>query len=183
SIYPHLPILGSTTGLALMPDDDAIQILFDSLYCGHEALQILKLSGTTPAVGYSMQAYMHEKIGDWALVLKTLVSMDNAKAEELWENAEQAIGQSPKQFLAFNYHYEMALSGFHDMVNTHNEGDSYKKLIGNMYYLENDFSDPQYMFGAAIERLQINSGLIKKKIQRLKAKINCSTAIYSYDRY
>lgn len=168
--------------------EELLDITLDAVYCCAEVIKILNVWGVSPALGYSHLAFIHEKLGDWVSVLVALVEETKrfntpVSEREIWKRAKEAIGTRPKEFLDFNYHYEIALTRFYDALNTHAGGDSYKRIIENMFYLEDDYADAQHMFGTAIERLQVNTGVIAKRIESTKQKIESTTKLYSFESY
>ena len=59
---------------------------------------------------------------------------------------------------------------------------SYKQIIDEMHYLNDDFSDTLTHFSAATERYRINSGTIRMKMQDCKRKLG-SSRLYDFKRY
>lgn len=177
-------------------DHDIHNLVVDSLYCCTEAIKILKIWGISLPIGHSFHAFIHEKMGDWCFVFSLQNSPNNINERSFNENGiiteksdkdytdiEYLVGSPAKQFLDYNYHYECALRHYYDMTNSHNEGDSYKNFIEDKFYLEDDFAEPQSMFGAALERYQINNSVIKNKIEGVKEKIKITSRLYDIENY
>lgn len=78
--------------------------------------------------------------------------------------------------------YQMALHLYQKTNLLHSEGGVYKEHFVDMHYLEDDFSDNLYHFHIALDRLEINSGEIEKRIQKLNSAIS-ESLIYKYDYY
>jgi hypothetical protein len=66
------------------------------------------------------------------------------------------------------YQREMAIKNYYSAIEVHTQGDAYKSLIENMYYLNEDFNDENYHHTIAVERQFINKGEIRKRIKELK---------------
>jgi hypothetical protein len=65
--------------------------------------------------------------------------------------------------------YQLALQHYSRARQMHSEGTPYKNLSVNLYYLEDDFNDGMYNYGVAVERQRLNSGILRRDIDRLKA--------------
>lgn len=58
-----------------------------------------------------------------------------------------------------------------------------------MYYLEDDYNDNLYHFGAAIERYKINTGVLRQKLDYCKNQLKLVNDkrkpmdVYDYDSY
>jgi len=110
----------------------------------------------------------------------------NRKIRALNHKMSKMLGTDAKSLLNPAYHYEQALQHFYSCLQTHNEGEPYHKLIQRMYFLEDDFSDKLYHFGAASERYKINTGVIRKKMNECKEKLEslpAADSLYSYEGY
>lgn len=54
--------------------------------------------------------------------------------------------------------------------------------MNNLIYLEDDFNDNLYHFGAGLERFQINSGSIRAAIDELKVNLGKAN-MYKYSTF
>lgn len=104
------------------------------------------------------------------------------KPTDITKTIEQLIEPHNFQYITPTYQCEKAISAFNDAKNTHKQGNTYKNLIDNMYYLNDDFNDELYHFSIALERFKINSKIIEKQIEQLVNKSKDSR-IYKQNRY
>lgn len=66
------------------------------------------------------------------------------------------------------HHYGMAVDLYLRSIEMHTAGTEYKRHIHDLIYLEDDFNDNNYRFGAALDRYQIVHGVYDKRIQEIK---------------
>lgn len=64
--------------------------------------------------------------------------------------------------------YQIALQCYSKAFKMHKEGSGYQDRMKTFIFLEDDFNDNLYHFGAAIERLKINSGQIESGRKTIK---------------
>jgi hypothetical protein len=147
-------------------------LIIDSIYCLLEISRILEISGITYMVNYSIIAMAHDHVAEWCeYYLKYINSSPPEMKSRIEENLGHLIGQDGLRYITPLYHYEKAKSAYYALFELHGEGKAYRDMIENMYYLNDDFNDTIYHFHAAAERHRINTGKIRKKIKKLKKKL------------
>lgn len=129
----------------------AIEYLFSML----SMLRIQKIYGSDFLIGHSSFAYTHYRIAKF---------LKNFKVDkEIRSGVENLVGKG--SYVSFDavYHFQMARDLYKKVKQLHTAGKEYKKVISEMIYLEDDFSDNAYHFGAAINRyLMINRDFDEK---------------------
>ena len=129
----------------------------DYLYSMLSMLRIQKIYGNDFLIGHSSFAYTHLRIGKF---LKKFKIKENP---EIQAGVENIVGKGSYTSFDYVYHFQMAKDLYNKVIQLHTAGKEYKKTIGEMIYLEDDFSDTAYHFGAAINRyLMINDDFVAK---------------------
>jgi len=103
-------------------------------------------------------------------------------ASTIENDLEQRIGTKNLIFIKENYQTEIAIKEFYKAFETHNQGNSYREFIEDLYFLDSDFNDEMYLFNIAKERYFIQNGEIEKKIQNLKYRFEY-TRVYEPNSY
>lgn len=67
-----------------------------------------------------------------------------------------------------NYAAEMALKYYKMSEETNTEGQSYKSLIGTLYFLNDDFNNDTCQFNIACDRFLLNCGVVEEQRRRLE---------------
>jgi hypothetical protein len=103
-------------------------------------------------------------------------------SKKLYNTIEELIEPHNLQFISPVYQCEKALDAYYSVKYTHQQGQIYKNLIDNMYYLNDDFNDELYHFSVALERYLLNIGYINEQINMLEARTK-NSGIYDHDNY
>ena len=134
----------------------------------------------------SYMAQIHEHLGTWLKHLHLcrilIYRFDLQPQIDIDTMLNDLIGIQAASSLDALTSYQMAMQYYCKAIQLHKEGDSYRNQINSLIYLEDDFNDNLYHFGAALERLKINSGLIRKRIDFLKAEL-AEANMYKYSTY
>lgn len=167
-------------------------LVTDSIVCLSEVINSFKVYGASYMVTHSRIGFTHLALAKWCsrfdyfmndLGLYERVDIDTYLSRLLESNGRISMVPS--------YHYEQAIKHFYYSLQVHNEGDGYKGKLYNMYYLEDDFNDNLYHFGAAVERYKINTKVIREKIEECRDHLKKNgdegaegaLDIYSYSKY
>ena len=86
-------------------------------------------------------------------------------ADAFFQSVLDAIKKPNIQYTLTNYSGEMALKSYRMAKELHREGKTYKEMISNMYFLDDDLKNDTIQFDIAIERFKINSGFIDMNIE------------------
>ncbi|NOQ26560.1 MAG: hypothetical protein GQ564_14470 [Bacteroidales bacterium] len=92
----------------------------------------------------------------------------------------QLIGSDNIPLINTSYQCEKAIKEYYSAVETHTEGNAYKNLIEEMYYLNDDFNDNTFHFSVAIERFLLNSKTLDVALLKRKVK---NSDIYKHRSY
>ncbi len=169
-------------------------LIKEAIFCLRELIKMVKLYEPGYVVGYSYLAAAHRKMGAWCqgyVNLKFLLSfaggeqeggMENGTGLTIKEELEELIGSNALMYLEPNYHYEEAIQNYYRAIQMHTEGRAYKAHVLNLYALEDDYNDQLTHFSLASERLRVNIGDVRRRINELKEKAEGSH-IYQYDSY
>ncbi|MEZ4775244.1 MAG: ATP-binding protein [Bacteroidia bacterium] len=170
-------------------------LITDSIYNLAELVHHLNLYGLNYMTSYSYLGYTHYKLATWCRFYRTILRIQDKKDEEktIFKKLEKLLGRDFLYFLDIKYHYELSIQYFHSALQLHREGKAYRDVISGMYFLEDDFNDNLYHFCAGLERYKINTGSIRKMINKLKQKVERGTVnpddedtpslFYKYDSY
>ena len=80
-----------------------------------------------------------------------------------------------------NYAAEMALKYYKMAEETNTEGQSYKSLIGTLYFLNDDFNNDTCQFNIACDRFLLNCGVVAEQYRRLN-EIYKDSSVYGMQK-
>lgn len=168
-------------------------LITDSIQCLNEVINSFKVFGVSYMVTHSRIGFTHLSLAKWCERYQVLINDLGLKINEANQGYFTRLLESSAPISVVpSYHYEQALKHFYACLQVHNEGDGYKSKLYNMYYLEDDFNDNLYHFGAAIERYKINTGIIRSKIRECQEMLKVAHQggpeeeamdIYQYEPY
>lgn len=95
---------------------------------------------------------------------------------------EELLGGESLIYLESKNHYETAVQYYYKMIQIHSDGKTYKDKLHEIYMLEDDYNDNVAHYTIASERIRINTGNIKDKINKLNGKIS-NSKLYVYKSY
>ncbi len=109
--------------------------------------------------------------------LKEIIGKEESEgyASQFFKQTFDHIGKADIHINITNYHGEMALRKYKDVIEMHREGAAYQNMISNMYLLEDDLNNDTSQFYFAIERYYNNCGIISDTIETLKKVCRNST--------
>ena len=170
--------LGSIPGISGLGFGNTQELLkyliCDSIYCLMEVVRSFNVFGVTYIASHASIALAHEHLGNWCNYYQIIKGQGKKDLQterffvELKETLIEYIGEINSQYLDIGYHFKIALQYYYSSLEVHNEGDAYKRAIEELHYLDDDFDDNLSHFCGAIERYRINTGWVRRKIQRLK---------------
>lgn len=168
-------------------------LITDSIQCLNEVINSFKVFGVSYMVTHSRIGFTHLSLAKWCERYQVLINDLGVKVSKDDQGYFTRLLESSAPISVVpSYHYEQALKHFYACLQVHNEGDGYKSKLYNMYYLEDDFNDNLYHFGAAIERYKINTGIIRSKIRECQEMLKVAHQggseekamdIYQYEPY
>ncbi len=122
----------------------------DYLYSMLTILRIQKIYGNDFVIGHSSFAYTHFRL---ACFLRDYQINDKIK-----DGLIAVMDKGSYSSLDASFHFQLAKDLYSKAKQLHTAGNEYKKTIADMVYLEDDFNDNAYHFGASLNRyLMINN--------------------------
>lgn len=89
-------------------------------------------------------------------------------ATHFYKKVLNNIDQINRKYIISNYPGEMAIQYYRKAKEMHQEGNSYKEMIANMYYLDDDLQNDTVQFNLALERYLLNCNYISIKLNMFK---------------
>lgn len=132
-------------------------------------LRILKIYGPDYMLGYSFLAYTHKSLADFLLIYQKLDLIDRQRIES---DLELLFNDKSRVQLDREFHYGMAKDYYVKAIELHTATGQYKKTIRDLIYLEDDFNDSAYHFGASLDRYLIGKEVFENKIKECVKNLN-----------
>jgi len=166
--------------------EEYIELVLNSVFNLIQMKRILNTFGNNYILSYSYMGQVHEKLGRWLKHLHLCRILDTVVTEKkrvmVDEQLNELIGFQDMLTLDTLTEYQIAVQYYYYAIQMHKEGNIYRSRMSNLIYLEDDFNDNLYHFGAALERYKINSKAIRKSIDRLKADLQKAN-MYKYSTF
>ena len=123
-------------------------------------------------------------IGDCASIIKTACGKSGTETRStvFYNQVLAAIDRTNLRYIISNYSAEMALDYYRKAKEMHTEGNAYKEMISNMYYLDDDLQNDTFQYHIALERYMLNCGYIDRKAKSLK-DVYSKANIYNMEWY
>lgn len=164
------PQVADTSLIPVHENEELIGKISDYLFNMFSMLRVLKIYGSDYLMGFSFIAFKHFRIG---CLLKQINESTGKEMimEKVRKDLEFNFGE--KMFGSFDhqYHLQIAKSYFHKTIQLHTTGNEYKKAVNEMVYLEDDFNDNAYHFGAAYDRYLMVNGVFESRIRECERLI------------
>ncbi len=163
------------------------EITVDAIFCLFEVIRLLNLYGISYTTNHSFLANAHYKLANWCNVYWNIEAAERHLSESeiemsIRDRIKKTLDSTTYNYLESNYHNEMAIQHYYAAIQTHQEGKAYRDQLNSLSFSEDDFNDNLSHFSAASERLRVNTGVIRKKIEELKEKVKDSR-LYKYEYY
>jgi len=143
--------------------------------------RIIYTYGNNYSLSYSYLADIHRYLGFWlkhyhlCRIMEKLIQSPGEDAPRISQKLMKLIGNQTIASLDTLSEYQQALDNYYLALQMHKEGTVYRNNMKNMIYLEDDYNDSLYHFGAALERGKINSGKIRKYVIDLKKELETAS--------
>jgi len=167
------------TQYSIKPFKSCDKIIIEGLFCFSQILKTLNVFGHTYMSSYSYLANAHSKMASWCLAYRNYCALFGK--EEIDQKIQKILG-SDNVYLEHNYHYELAIKYYYQAIEAHKGGKAYQNLTENLSFLEDDYNDNLMHFSAASERFRINTGVIRKDINKIKKRVKYSK-MYNYNNH
>lgn len=154
--------------------EDDLKVAREYLFNMHSILKILKIYGTDFIAGHSYYAYTHYRIGDFLYKIKDgKLYKDHSPLTDYLRKYINHISEEQSYTITdYAYHFNMAAEMYNRTIQLHTAGKEYEKSLTDMIYLEDDFNDNAYHFGAAFERYMMINGVFRKRLRQCADKTN-----------
>ncbi|SEI40238.1 hypothetical protein SAMN05216327_101265 [Dyadobacter sp. SG02] len=163
--------------------DEYVGLVLNSIFNLIQMKRIVNTFGHNYILSYSFFAKIHMDLGSWLKHLHLCRIIEPTERRgNLDKRLIDLIGFQDSIGLDALTEYQMAAQYYYFALQMHKEGTIYRNRMNNLIYLEDDFNDNLYHFGAGLERLQINSEAIRRKIGYLKADLHKAN-MYKYTTF
>lgn len=139
----------------------------DYIYNRHSILRIFKIYGSDYIFGPSFNAHVHYKLAEYLNGNSGL-----SENEAIRDRIKNLIGGNSYSAFDSDYHYRMAIDYYKTAIELHTAGQEYNRKMKELVYLEDDFNDSRYHFGAALERYYMIHNVFSDKISAIKTILN-----------
>ncbi len=102
-----------------------------------------------------------------------------SKVESIYQKASPRSGN----FLTSSYLSEVASDRFHQAIEMHTSGKSYKEMMTTLFFLEDDLQNDSNYMNLAVERFLINHDIVQDRMKKLKVYANKETSLLQIDNY
>jgi hypothetical protein len=159
-----------------------------ALFALRETIVMLRLYHPGYTMNYSHLAEAHSRAGDWSIVYENILLIENALTNGnantvgIRKMVTNTLGANSMHFLDKHYQYEMAIINYYRVIQLHSEGKEYREQVADLFVLEDDYNDMAPHFSIAMERLLMNTGTIRHRINELKNKIK-NAEMYNVKSY
>jgi hypothetical protein len=154
-------------------------IVANWLFCLNNILLIMQTKGNSFLITFSTLADQYRRIGDVLKYYELCKVLHNERPEKfpykVKELTEGIIGQSAIQGMDTTSMYQIATRNYRLAIDAHKRGSSYRYLISNMFYLEDDFHDNLNHFTIAFERQKINTEVLLEQCRTLNKELSKSS--------
>jgi len=159
--------------------NDEFRLIPDAIFCLMQLIKAGIVSGKSYDVNNSFLGNAYYLLAFWALKYNSA----GEQKKEIKDIIKETLGTNNSRYLDPTYNFEMALRYYRLAIDAHRNGQSYKDLIENMNYLNDDFNDNFYHFCAAMERFNCNTELFYKRIDSIRNLIKEERGEYKPENY
>lgn len=161
------------------PSQSDKEIVCEALFSLKESIRIMQMYEPGFIIGYSFLATAHMWAGHWCRLVERMRIHNLIGDSEL----KSFLNSNSMYFIEHNYQYEMAIKHYINVLQMHSEGLAYKTKLNDLYILEDDYNDSLSHFNIAFERYQVNTGVIRKRVDKLKIFVSDTSQMYKYENY
>ena len=139
-------------------------LIVDSISCFRELIKTIELYKVSYIHSHRHLASIYDRLASW------ITLFESSKNSDLKSQLASQIGEVEANDLNINSAYEHAIAHYYRTIELHSEGDAYSTITQNMYSLDDNYNDNLFHFSATLDRIEINLGLIEKRIVILERK-------------
>lgn len=162
-VYDWSQHIGATLPLNThVPGRESIrELVADSIHCCFHLLNIFNLSGISFVNNHTRIGLARMRLGNWTAILRSMETypMRLANAQEV-RNAAAEIKKDVSRWADGNVenrldplmHYTLAHEDLTRGMGVHNGGKHQRRIIGDLFFLEDNYADNLFHFSCAMER-------------------------------
>lgn len=141
-----------------------LDLAVEYLFSANMMIRTLRIYGTDYMLGHSFVAFTYFRMAEFIREANLTKEGETALREKL----ELVLGRGSMVLTDYRYHYEKAADHYERAIQLHTAGHEYRKTVRDMIYLEDDFTDSAFHFGAALDRYLMVRGVFEKNINTCK---------------
>ena len=164
------------------------EAVINSIHCLNHMIDILQTYGTAYPGGFAFIGDAYRYFVDWMISYYLVKEMEDVYRHSWKEGPlitmeiESIVGKE-NQRKTEPYGLAQAAQLFYfRAIEMHHEGNAYKTLVQTLNYLDDDFNDSMNHFAAALERQRVNSGNVRRHIEKMEQLLRHSR-LFSYDSF
>jgi hypothetical protein len=175
-------------------DEDLIRIIKElaalpylvanQMFCLNNILLIMQTQGNSFLISYTNIADIYRRLGDWLKHYELCRVLYKEFKDHFPYDVEgltkTMIGETAIRSMDTTSMYQLATRNYRLALASHDRGGSYRYLISNMFYLEDDFHDNLTHFAMAFERQKIYTEEQLHHSRELNKELNKSS-LFDYD--
>jgi hypothetical protein len=165
---------------------DYQQLICNSIFNQVMIKRIINTYDNNYVMSYSYLADAHRYLGFWCKHLQLCKILGTLSKRHLLQDTDailsDLIGSHDATTLDVLTEYQMAVDNYNQALRMHKEGAVYRSDMKNMIYLEDDYNDNLYHFGAAAERFKINREHIRNHISDIERDLHRANR-YKYNTF
>jgi hypothetical protein len=175
----------------LPPKEGAVRaiehLIDDSIYCCHKIITISEIYNLSYLINHSMVAYIFFWKAEWSKLYFTFTQTLNNYNQRTGKGDDRKPIE-PKTLdtsygvLSAKYLFEKSRESFQAINDLHSGGKIYKRMIENMFYLNEDYNDTFNHFHTAAERFRLKNGKFSSILQYIKEELQ-NSKIYNFDSH
>jgi len=143
-----------------------VPLVRDALINCFMLMDAAQLYGTGFVANNTVMGKVKAHLADWCLILQALPA---SHQHYIQRQLQALLGDRYSTRLDPVMYYTMALAHFRKAASMHGRGKQYRRVMNDMYMLEDDYKDNFYHFCCAMERMVVNdtgtAGLKQRMVQ------------------
>ena len=155
----------------------SVQNCVNYLFSMLSILRILDIYGKDYMISSSYYAYTHFRVAEFLQTPSVSAGILNSVRQHIG----RLLGAGSYGSFDPVYHFQMAKRSYGESLQLHTGGTAYRKQMGGMIYLEDDFNDNAYHFGAAIDRYLMLNEVFSDRIKSCERQL-AGNAREKFDR-
>ncbi|MBK8226748.1 MAG: ATP-binding protein [Flavobacteriales bacterium] len=161
------PTAATVSNLHIAPNVQAgmLDVVRDALHACFSLMDGAQLYGTGFVANHSVLGKIKSHLGDWCLILQRMSADHRAT---ILQQLQVLLGDRYSTRVDPMMYYSMAIGHFRRAISMHGRGKAYRRVMNDMYLLEDDYKDNFYHFCCAMERMQVSDPGTRGHNQRIE---------------